>query len=248
MRRLSILFCAFLVVACSAGSGEGLDANGRPIGEAPDPGNEPTLANIQARVFTPICTQCHVGAAAPQGLRLDSANAFNNLVGVPSIEVSGLLRVDPFNPDDSYLVQKIEGTAAVGGQMPLGGPPLPDADIMLIRQWVLEGAMNTPTAIEGQAKVGSVDFRPTSIRIAFTRSLDASTVHYGTVVLAGIDNTPVENYSVSVSPMNPRAIVIQFPASGLDDVVYRLSINTDENVSMLDLSGQAVEPYRMEFR
>ena len=248
MRRLPILFCAFLVAACSAGSGEGLDANGRPIGEAPDPGDEPTLANIQARVFTPICTQCHVGAAAPQGLRLDSANAFNSLVGVPANEVGGLLRIDPFNPDDSYLVQKIEGTAAVGGQMPLGGPPLPDEDIMLIRQWVLEGAMNTTAAIEGQAKVVSVDFQPTGIRIAFTRSLDAASVHSGTVVLAGIDNVLVEDYSVSVSPMNPRAILIQFPVSGLDDVEYRLSINADQTVSILDLSGKAIEPYRMEFR
>lgn len=248
MRRLSILFCAFLVVACSAGSGEGLDANGRPIGETPDPGDEPTLANIQARVFTPICTQCHVGAAAPQGLRLDSANAFNNLVGVPSNEVSSLLRVDPFNPDNSYLVQKIEGTAAVGGRMPLGGPPLPDADIMLIRQWVLEGAMNTPAAALGQAKVRSVDFHPTGIRIAFSRSLDAATVHYGTVVLTGIDNSPVENYVVLVAPMNPRAVVIQLPVSRPYDVVYRLSINSDETISVLDLSGQPVEPVRMEFR
>ena len=248
MERLSILFCALLIAACSAGSGEGLDASGRPIGETPDPGDEPTLANIQARVFTPICTQCHVGAAAPQGLRLDSANAFNNLVGIPSREVGGLLRIDPFNPDDSYLVQKIEGSAAVGGRMPLGGPPLPDADIMLIRQWVLEGAMNTPAAALGQAKVRSVDFHPTGIRIAFSRSLDAATVHYGTVVLTGIDNSPVVNYVVSVAPMNPRVIVIRFPVSGLHDVDYRLSINSDDTVSMLDLSGQAVAPYRMEFR
>lgn len=140
MRRLITLITVLFTVACTAGSGEGLDASGRPIGEGPVPGDEPTLANIQARVFTPICTDCHIGAAAPQGLRLDEANAYDSLVNVRSQEV-GLLRVDPFRPDDSYLVKKVEGTQSIGAQMPLGAPPLTDEDQMLIRQWVADGAM-----------------------------------------------------------------------------------------------------------
>ncbi len=140
MHRLITLIIALFIVACSAGSGEGLDASGWPIGETPPPGDEPTLANIQARIFTPICTRCHIGAAAPQGLRLDEANAFDNLVNVRSREV-GLLRVEPFRPDDSYLVRKVEGTQSVGAQMPFGGPPLSDEDQLLIRQWVANGAM-----------------------------------------------------------------------------------------------------------
>ncbi len=140
MHRLIALIIALFLVACSAGSGEGLDAAGRPIGETPPPGDEPTLANIQARIFTPICTQCHIGAAAPQGLRLDEANAFDNLVNVPS-QGSGLLRVEPFMPDASYLVRKVEGTQSSGAQMPFGLPPLSDEDLLLIRQWVANGAM-----------------------------------------------------------------------------------------------------------
>jgi len=247
MRRRFILFSVLAIAGCSAGSGEGLDANGRPIGETPEAGDEPTLANIQARVFTPICTQCHVGAAAPQGLRLDAVNAFDNLAGVPSNEVGGLLRVDPFNPDDSYLVQKIEGTAAVGAQMPLAGPPLPDEDMMLIRQWILEGAMDTPAAATGQGKVLSVDVRATTIRVAFTRPLDASTVHPATVVLTRSDGIPVGRYSVLVPPVNARAVLIQLP----DDwhgSTYRLSLNAGDAVSILDLSGQPVEPYQLEFQ
>ncbi len=140
MHRLITLTIALFIVACSAGSGEGLDASGRPIGETPPSGDEPTLANIQARIFTPICTQCHIGAAAPQGLRLDEANAFDNLVNVPS-QGSGLLRVEPFMPDASYLVRKVEGTQSSGAQMPFGLPPLSDEDQLLIRQWVVNGAM-----------------------------------------------------------------------------------------------------------
>jgi hypothetical protein len=44
---------------------------------------EATFASIQENVFTPICTAGHVGAAAPQGLRLDEANNYAPLVGRP---------------------------------------------------------------------------------------------------------------------------------------------------------------------
>jgi len=96
--------------------------------------------------------------------------------------------------------------------------------------------------------VRSVDFQATRIRIAFTRPLNAATVHYGTVLLTRIDDVPVENYVVSVSPVNPRAVVIELSVNTLDDVLYQLSINSDVTVSMLDLAGQPVKPYRMEFR
>ena len=91
-------------------------------------------------IFTSRCTECHSGAGAPQGLRLDSANSYANLVGVASREVPSLERVEPGDPDNSYLVQKVEGTAAVGGRMPLGRTPLTADQIALIRQWISEGA------------------------------------------------------------------------------------------------------------
>jgi hypothetical protein len=151
--KLIFLLLMALITGCQPGSGRGLDANGRPIGEAPDPGDDPTLANIQAQIFTPICTACHIGAGAPQGLRLDEANAFNDLVNVSAQQVGGLLRVDPFNPEDSYLVQKIEGTASVGAQMPFGGPPLPHEDIALIRDWISDGALPDETSIFSQTVI-----------------------------------------------------------------------------------------------
>ena len=51
-----------------------------------------------------------------------------------------LNRVEPGDPDNSYLVQKLEGTAAAGAQMPFGGPPLDEALIGDIRQWISDGA------------------------------------------------------------------------------------------------------------
>lgn len=133
---------AALVVGCGGGSGEGLDSNGRPIGEGDDPDGPmtPTFSSIQSHVFTPMCTGCHSGGAAPRGLRLDAANSYAMLVNVPSVGVPSLMRVEPGNAADSYLVHKLEGTASVGAQMPLGGPYL-DADAMaIIRQWINEGA------------------------------------------------------------------------------------------------------------
>ena len=112
-----------LLAACTAGNGDGLDANGQPI-----PINPPVHSDfqeIQDTVLSPICAQCHIGSNAPQGLRLDAANSYAMLVNVASSEVPNLLRVNPGNPDQSYMVQKIQGNAAVGGRMPLGQAPLP---------------------------------------------------------------------------------------------------------------------------
>ena len=57
------------------------------------------------------------------------------------------LRVNPGNPDESYMVLKIEGAPGIeGGQMPLGETPLPQATIDAIRQWITNGAPNVPAA------------------------------------------------------------------------------------------------------
>jgi hypothetical protein len=134
---------AALLAGCGAGSGDGLDRNGRPL----DSGSAATVPltadfqSIQANVFTPICTVCHVGASAPQGLRLDALNSYSLLVSVPSTEVPAILRVAPGDPDNSYLIQKLEGHAAVGARMPLGGPYLDAATIVVIRQWISNGAL-----------------------------------------------------------------------------------------------------------
>ncbi len=129
------VFSVTLVLAGCAGNGEGLDANGRPV--LPGPPANSDFQEIQDTIFTPICTTCHIGAGAPQGLRLDAGNSYALLVNVASAEVPGTLRVNPGNPDASYLVQKIEGTASVGVRMPANGPPyLPQDRIDLVRRWI----------------------------------------------------------------------------------------------------------------
>ena len=132
-----------MIPGCGGGSGDGLDSNGRPIGEGADPSGPllPNLASIQSHVFTPVCSVCHAGGSAPQGLRLDATNAYAMLVGVSSSEVPGLKRVKAGDPDNSYLIHKIEGHSAVGVRMPYGGPYLDAATIATIRLWITNGAL-----------------------------------------------------------------------------------------------------------
>ncbi len=144
---LALLFLVAMALFCipgCAGNGDGLDENGNPIGNGGGPlpvDFEPTFANIQTNVFDAICVGCHIGAFAPQGLRLDSANSYSMLVGVPSVERPELFRVAPGNPDASYLIRKLEGGPdIVGAQMPLNLPPLPQNTINAIRVWIAQGA------------------------------------------------------------------------------------------------------------
>src|SRR5262245_14004887 len=114
MPRIAIALAGSIVLAGCAGNGEGLDDNGQPISGGPIP-LAPTFESLQQNVFTPICMECHIGANAPMSLRLDAANSYALLVNFPSMEVPALDRIEPGNPDASYLVQKIEGRAAFGG-------------------------------------------------------------------------------------------------------------------------------------
>ena len=162
---------ALLLLGACAGNGEGLDQNGNPIGSSSGSGSSSSSGSgsssgatvsfqtIQDQVFTPICAQCHAGASAPEGMQLTQGVAYSMIVGVPSAEQAALKRIAPGDPDNSYLVQKIMGTAAVGAQMPDGCPVtqpcLSAATIDLIRQWVSEGAPPPPSATEASGDRGN---------------------------------------------------------------------------------------------
>ncbi len=140
--RDAALLATVLVLWSCAGEGTGLDEFGNPI-RANTLELGPTLSAIQHYVFTPICTPCHTGAAAPWGLLLDSGVARQNLVKVASGEIPALLRVNPGNPDSSYIVWKIEGRSGIqGGRMPLDMQPLSTEQIAAIRGWISDGALN----------------------------------------------------------------------------------------------------------
>ena len=105
----------------------------------------PTLTDIQTNIFDTNCalSGCHAGARPQLDLNLSTGQSFSNIVNVPSIEEEDLLRIDPGDPEASYLFKKIRGDSdIVGAQMPLGRAALSDAQINLIRDWILDGAQN----------------------------------------------------------------------------------------------------------
>jgi hypothetical protein len=105
---------------------------------------DPTLTCIQDRVFTRRCalSGCHIGAGAQQGMSLAPGEAYDNVVGVPSVEMPALLRVAAGDPNASYLVMKIEGASSALPRMPLNRAPLSQMEIDVIREWVLRGALD----------------------------------------------------------------------------------------------------------
>lgn len=144
---------AVLIAACEAGSGEGLDSNGNPVNTPSIPLAD-NIASIQANIFTPNCalSGCHSGAAPQQGLLLGPTASFSNIVSQPSTEVPTLNLIEPGNPDNSYLIRKVEGTASVGQQMPRNLPPLSNEKLQALRSWVSNGAL-VPTLTSIQSNV-----------------------------------------------------------------------------------------------
>ena len=110
----------------------------------PPPPVGPTFTQVQ-EVFTGNCafSGCHAGPSPAANQSLEAGVAFEMIVGVPSVQQSNLFRIDPSNPDDSYLIRKLEGGPDISGsQMPLGASPLPQSTIDLIRDWISAGALN----------------------------------------------------------------------------------------------------------
>jgi hypothetical protein len=252
-------WAAFLLLGCAAGcagNGKGLDQNGQPISMGGSGG--PITADfqsIQNNVFTPICSKCHIGASAPEGLQLDAAHSYNLLVGVPSNEQPTLLRVKPSDPDNSYMVHKIEGLPGItGGQMPLGETPLPQATIGAIRQWITNGAPNAPAGAAIAAQVFAVQTTAPldqatvkaplpRILVTFTQEVDASLVNDTTVTVERIDSAPTAAGGAKtmpaiarLAPMNPAVLLIT-PSTQLEPGAYRVTVRGTGGGALADMNA-----------
>lgn len=98
-------------------------------------------------IWNASCTgsQCHDSSQPQAGLELTQAASYTELVGTPSSQCSAVNRVLASDPDQSYLVWKLNGagngTCFSGSEMPKGGK-LPAAQIQLVRDWIANGAPN----------------------------------------------------------------------------------------------------------
>lgn len=124
MRRLVFLF---LLAACSSDPAPPPDDGG---GNGGNGGPTVSYALDVQPILTQDCTRCHGGAG---GLSVDTYAAL--MAGGSTGQV-----VVPGDPDQSLLIQRLEGT--VTPTMPLMAPPLTMPEIDRIKQWILEGALN----------------------------------------------------------------------------------------------------------
>jgi hypothetical protein len=117
----------------------------------PTPDLTPTFEAIQRDILQasdgsgrPACASCHNpngGAFRAVGLDMSAAGTYDSIVNVPSRQKPGLMRVTPGDPDNSYLIHKLEGRDGIdGGRMPLRGPYLSAGQIAIIRRWIELGA------------------------------------------------------------------------------------------------------------
>jgi hypothetical protein len=143
---------ATVVITAVAMAGAGCDEKLSDIA-GPSPNLKPTFASIQAEIFEKTdesgraaCVQCHtnVGRNPAAGLNLLHDTAYAALVGVASSGKPGATRVVPNDADNSYLIQKLEGSPDIAGQrMPrTGGPYLTEGQMTIIRRWISDGAAN----------------------------------------------------------------------------------------------------------
>ena len=128
------VLAVFLISACEDNIQGPSDDNG------PADGNKmrATFTSIQNELFTPTCAKsgCHAGSQSPD---LSAGKAYGNLYNVTSSENQSLLRVKPFDSNNSLLVRKLRGQGT--SVMPPTGQ-LSAAVIDSVVAWIDRGALN----------------------------------------------------------------------------------------------------------
>ena len=89
---------------------------------------------------------CHTdqGRTPASNLVLLDGRSYQQLVGRTSLGKPGAILVIPGDPDNSYIVKKLERAPdIVGERMPRNnGPFLTEGQMRVIRRWIAEGAAN----------------------------------------------------------------------------------------------------------
>ena len=213
-----------------------------------------TFDSIQANVFTPICASCHGGANPAANLALDAMHSYNDLVNVPSSEQPTIVRVKPFDPNNSYLIIHLQKQ----------GDGAPSVDVPVIAQWISDGAMPGMSMMGGgmgMSMQASAHFQvsatqpnsgdvmtapPPRVIIGFTQELDASSVNPGSVRLERVDPVPESSGSMttvptvmSVTPGNARALILT-PSSALSPGNYQVVLESSVGSDLRSQLGAAL--------
>jgi hypothetical protein len=167
--------------------------------------------------------------------------------------------VRPGDPDASYLIQKLEGRAAVGARMPLGAPALPQATIDVIRQWITQGAQRpaVPTSDIAPATLLAVapdadailDVGPDEILIASSNAIDTTLIQSGALMMmrSGSDGSfdegneiPIDSLHIVIRSLEPTVLVVTKAGPWVPDS-YRLTIAGSGALVATDRDGRAID-------
>ena len=143
---LVVMLGALGMAGCYSGNDEGnQEAAGQPTVQPAAASRVSFTVDIQP-ILTQNCATvgCHNAVTPPLGLNLTAGVAFDNIVLVSSQEVPALHRIEPGDPNNSYLFRKITGAAGISGsRMPQNNPAFFDKNpelLDLVHRWILEGA------------------------------------------------------------------------------------------------------------
>ncbi len=139
------------LIACG-GSVTPLSPDGAPGVGGGDPDGTPSDEMISfARQIQPIlavnCAGCHSpgGGADLDGIALTLTEdvAYDMLVNQPSVQDPVFTFVVPGDAESSLLLAKVSSDdPPIGDRMPRFAPPLTEAEITLIRDWINQGALD----------------------------------------------------------------------------------------------------------
>jgi hypothetical protein len=113
---------------------------GAPSADDTDTSTGITYSQVRDEVFVPSCGfgGCHGTGAGGLTLTLDTPPSA--LINVLASGMPNRPYVVPGEPDNSYIVQKMEGTAGIAGSiMPTTGIVEPER-VTMVRNWILAGA------------------------------------------------------------------------------------------------------------
>ena len=137
MRRHTILLGFIGGLLASTGCGDEM------VDGIPD---NPTMEDVHRLVLEPACAQagCHDLSGAGELVLTSTAASREGLVNAESVNetasASGILRVVPGRPDDSFLMRKLIGpTLGEGLPMPIDNA-LTQPYIDLVERWIEQGA------------------------------------------------------------------------------------------------------------
>jgi len=109
-----------------------------------------TYSDVKTIMNTNGCIGCH-----------QAFGTYNTMISMTSsaAATSGLFIVNPAKPDSSVIIWRLEGKMADGTPltlMPMGGDKLPDAKILVFRDWIEQGAVETFVGVDDTRTWGDI--------------------------------------------------------------------------------------------